>query len=66
MRDTQLFVVRVWQHQNAFRASLRPINEGAPQLFTEPGQVAEFLLAASSDGTAAEVQDKGERHEDPV
>ena len=60
MGDTQLFLVRVWQAQLRFRASVRPPAGGEPHLFTEPAQVGEFLRAASA---AAANESEGERHE---
>lgn len=44
MVETQIFLVRVWQHMSQFRASVRGVGEEAPQLFTEPAQLTEFLL----------------------
>lgn len=47
MDDTSLFLLRVWLHQGQFRASVRGASEEEPRLFTEPGQVTEFLVAAT-------------------
>ena len=44
MDDSQLFILRVWKHQDQFRASVRGTREVEARLFTEPGQVAEFLV----------------------
>ena len=44
MVETQIFLVLVWQHMSQFRASVRGVGEEAPQLFTEPVQLTEFLL----------------------
>lgn len=66
MRETQLFLVRVWQHHSEFRASVRAVDDGEPRLFTEPVQVGEFLRAASALSAAPGAQENGGRHEDPV
>ncbi len=48
MGDAQLFLVRVWQHLNQFRASVRAVDDEDPRLFTEPAQVAAYLAVAGS------------------
>lgn len=44
MGDTQLFLLRIWQHLGQFRASVRGVAEEEPRLFTEAGQLTEFLV----------------------
>lgn len=52
MADTRLFMVRVWQQSDEFRASVRGVDETEPLLFTEPAKVAEFLRnACASPGS---------------
>ncbi|MBK6864847.1 MAG: hypothetical protein IPG91_15565 [Ideonella sp.] len=53
MGDTpRLFLVRVWQQQGCFRASLRGVDEEEPQLFDEPAQLGEYLRCAASAAPA--------------
>lgn len=47
MSETQLFLIRVWQHLGQFRASVRWVGAEAPCLFTEPEAVGEFLRRAA-------------------
>ena len=49
MNPIQLFLVRIWQEQREFRASVRPVGEREPMLFTEPAAVLEFLRAACAE-----------------
>jgi len=51
MGDTQLFLVRVWQHLSRFHASVRSVDQDEPRLFTEPEQVSEFLRNAAAAPT---------------
>ena len=44
MAETQIFIVRVWQQLSQFHAPVRRVDEEAPQLFTEPAQLTEFLV----------------------
>ena len=60
MGQPQLFLVRIWQDLSRFRASVRPVNDGDPQLFTEPEQVGEYFRAATA---VQETQPNGERHD---
>lgn len=59
MNPIQLFLVRIWQEQREFRASVRPVDEGDAMLFTEPAEMLEFLRA-SCDTLAQEPDDKAE------
>lgn len=52
MDDIQLFVLRVWLHQGQFRASVRATSEEEPRLFTEPGQLTEFLVTTIGPQTS--------------
>lgn len=47
MGEVQLFVVRVWRHRDAFRASVRGVGDEEPRFFEQPGEVAEFLRRAA-------------------
>ena len=49
MNPIQLFLVRIWQEQREFRASVRPVDEREPMLFTEPAAVLEFLRNACAE-----------------
>lgn len=56
MGDTQLFLLRVWQHLGQFRASVRGVVEEEPRLFTEAGQLTEFLVQISAAAQASHHQ----------
>lgn len=60
MGNTQLFLVRVWQNLSQFRASVRPVSDGEPRLFTEPEQVGQFLRSAAQETTPTEPGDGDE------
>ncbi len=60
MGDTQLFLVRVWQHLNQFRASVRGVDDDEPRLFSEPEQLGEFLRAECA---LPQTQPNGGHHE---
>ncbi len=47
MNEPRLFLVRVWQHLNQFRAAVRGVDDSEPQLFDEPARLGEFLRQAS-------------------
>jgi hypothetical protein len=61
-QDTQLFLVRVWQHLAQFRASVRGVDEEEPHLFTEPAQVTEFLVHTLVSPASPEAN-QGDIHE---
>ena len=68
MGDTpRLFLVRVWQQQGCFRASLRGVDEEEPQLFDEPAQLGEYLRCAASAAPAdpVPVTASGQRRGEP-
>jgi|APLow6443716910_1056828.scaffolds.fasta_scaffold1433055_1 hypothetical protein len=60
MGNTQLFLVRVWQNLSQFRASVRPVNNSEPRLFTDPEQVSQFLRRVSEEPTPTEAGDGNE------
>jgi hypothetical protein len=49
MGEPRLFLVRVWQHLNHFRAAVRGVDQDEPLLFDEPAQLGEYLRAASTE-----------------
>ena len=53
MNPIQLFLVRIWQEQREFRASVRPVDERDALLFTEPAEMLEFLRSACTDHSEA-------------
>ncbi len=66
MGDVQVFLVRVWQHLSQFRASVRGIGEGEPQLFDEPRQLGEYLREASRTESAAPADQRTGDPADPI
>lgn len=48
MDDTQLFLVRVWQRQCQFHASVRDIADEAPIAFTRAEDLTAFLVRAAA------------------
>lgn len=52
MGEPRLFLVRVWQQLNQFRAAVRGVDQDEPRLFDEPAQLGEFLREASADPAA--------------
>lgn len=63
MEETQLFVLRVWVQRGQFRASVRAVSEEVPRLFTEPGELTEFLRATvdAQQATRNPIINPGER-----
>lgn len=53
--EPQLFLLRVWLEQGAFRAALRQVGRGEPSFFTQPAQLVEFLNRALRPAVASEV-----------
>ena len=53
MNPIQLFLVRIWQEQRQFRASVRPVDERDAMLFTEPAEVLAFLRSACAEQSDA-------------
>jgi predicted component of type VI protein secretion system len=53
MNPIQLFLVRIWQEQREFRASVRPVDERDAMLFTEPAEMLEFLRTACEEELGA-------------
>lgn len=54
MVDVQLYVIRVWQQLNPFRASIRAVGQEEPHFFSAPEEVSDFLRRAA-DSSVREV-----------
>lgn len=57
--EPQLFLLRVWQEQGAFRAALRQVGSGEPSYFTRPVDVGEFLCLSLQTAVATEQAEVG-------
>jgi hypothetical protein len=46
--EPRVFLVRIWQRAWPFRATVRPLDDSAPRLFTAPLQLATYFAAAAA------------------
>ena len=53
MNEAQLFTVRVWRQAEQFRASVRAVGDEEAHLFTSPAPLADFLVHATAEPSAA-------------
>lgn len=54
MRDSTLFVVRIWRRCSAFRASVRRVDGEEPRVFDSAAEVARYLESESEAAAGAD------------
>ncbi len=65
MSEPRLFLVRVWQQLNQFRAAVRSVDEDEPRLFDEAAQLGEYLRCAAAAADPAPAAASGHPRGEP-